>query len=249
MAASDPKLCKTPSGETGCLFFFRFLDLKGAIKNVWVVSLYTHFTGLYFLFFLKKGVTGWGVQILPCFLYSIAALYTTSIDVVAFSFVSWRAIGIDSKYNINLHMQCWSTCYIYSTSTCYICIYIHWFGSRSSRLFSTSMALFLDMELQFMFTVLFWFRNAPWCFYCPFKCQYTIIKFDSSGVKVSVLIINTIAPKWYRYLYSKFRYQNLNCWDKRLNTTIKQVKLGISNEKTWQCARWDVDRRGETLLR
>ena len=31
-------------------------------KNVWVVSLYTHFKGLYFLLLLKKGITGWGFK-------------------------------------------------------------------------------------------------------------------------------------------------------------------------------------------
>ena len=35
---------------------------------MWVVSLYTHFTGLYFLFFLKKGITGWEFRFycVPC---------------------------------------------------------------------------------------------------------------------------------------------------------------------------------------
>ena len=38
--------------EAKKIFFF-FLNLKVLWKNVWVVSLYTHFKGLYFLRFLK----------------------------------------------------------------------------------------------------------------------------------------------------------------------------------------------------
>ena len=37
--------------------FFLDLNDKGKMKNVWVVSLYTHFRGIYFFILSKKGNT------------------------------------------------------------------------------------------------------------------------------------------------------------------------------------------------
>ena len=45
---------------------------------MWVVSLYTHFRGLCFYFFYKKGITGWGIRVLLWNLYWLTAFITTS---------------------------------------------------------------------------------------------------------------------------------------------------------------------------
>ena len=58
-------------------FFFRFKTLKVLQKNVWVVSLYTHFRGLYFFQFSIKRDHVMRVQVLPCPLSWVAAFYSS----------------------------------------------------------------------------------------------------------------------------------------------------------------------------
>ena len=65
--ASDFKmffLC-APNVSSGGLeiLFFMIEVLMKLLKNVRVVSLYTHFIGLYFLKKSKKGITGGGLKI------------------------------------------------------------------------------------------------------------------------------------------------------------------------------------------